>query len=183
VTSVLRGVTLVSAIVVAAAALICGWGYWRVSTRADVHVAVHDVALRTDRQRYGSIIAGELAFKDASGAAVATARIDESLGIVSMIHPIVGDCRPEERVGGEAWRDCYEMQSRWLISWVRDVRGARVTFNSCAIENVPVEIAESRGAWWLWWVPAPHLDNSPSTHFNLTLWVDSAQCRAAESVR
>jgi hypothetical protein len=114
--------------------MVLGWGYWHVSTHADVHVAL--------------AIAGR---KNARAV------------------------RPG--------RACYDAQSRWFITWVRRTRSARVRFGACTIEPVPVALEESRDAWWLWWVPAPHIDNSASTHFNLTLWIDSARCSAAGSVQ
>ena len=163
-------------------AAILGWGYWHVSTHANVHVSLWDVALKTDRQLYGSLRAADVAFRDEGGGTLANARADERWG-VSMVHPTAGDCRREEREGGDAWQRCFETQSRWLDTWVRHARSARVSFESCVIEKVPVELEESRDAWWLWWVPLPHIDNSTSTHFELTLWVDSAKCRAAERVR
>lgn len=46
---------------------------------------------------------------------------------------------------------------------------ARVSFDACTIERVPVQVEESRDRWWLWWVPTPHLDNSASTQFELTV--------------
>ena len=170
-------------VVIAMVVAILGWGYWHVTTHADVHVSLWDVALKTDRQLYGSLLAAELAFRDERGRTLANARADKPWGTVSMVHPTVGDCRREEQEGGEAWRQCYETTSRWLDTWARQVRSARISFDSCTIEKVPVVLDESRDAWWLWWVPVPHIDNSSSTHFDLTLWIDSTSCRAAESVR
>ena len=167
----------------AAIAAILGWAYWRVTTHADVHVALHDVALKTERQLYGSLLAADVLFKDGSGSTLAAARVDAPLGVVSMIHPVVGDCRAEERVGGDAWHTCYETQSRWLSEWLPLVRSARVRFGACTIENVPVSVERSRDRWWLWWIPSPHLDNSTSTRFTVTLWIDGASCRAAAPVR
>jgi hypothetical protein len=90
--------------------------------------------------------------------------------------PQVGDCRREERQGGTAWRQCFDTQSRWLITWVRQVHHATVATDACTIATVPVLLEESRDAWWLWWVPHPHLDNSTLTHFTMTLRIDSANC-------
>ena len=163
-------------------AVVLGWGYWHVTTHADVYVALYDVALKTERQLYGSLRAADVLFKDAAGGSLAAARAEQPLGIVLMIHPTVGDCRAEERIGGDAWRTCYEAQSRWLSGWLPHVRRARVSFGGCTIEEVPVFAERSRDRWWLWWIPVPHIDNSASTHFNLTLWIDSARCRAARPV-
>jgi hypothetical protein len=164
-------------------AAILGWGYWHVSTHADVHVSLWDVALKTDRQLYGSLVAADVLFRDEAGTELAAARADHPTGLVSIIHPAVGDCRQEERAGGDAWRQCYETHSRWISRWARHARTARVTFGMCTIDSLPVEVEESRGDWWLWWVPTPHIDNSASTHVELAVWIDSAQCRAAEPVR
>jgi hypothetical protein len=174
---------MMSAVMGAVVLTILGWGYWHVSTHADVHVSLWDVALKTDRQLYGSLAAADVVFLDETGTVLANARADKPSGIVSMIHPTAGDCRREEREGGEAWRQCYDTQARWFITWARDTRGARVSFDACVMERVPVQVEESRDKWWLWWVPAPHIDNSASTHFALALWVDSANCRAAAPVR
>jgi hypothetical protein len=153
-----------------------------VSSRAYAHVSLYDVSLKSDRQLYGWALGADLVFRDATGTALATARVDKPLGTVSMIHPTVGDCRREERQGGDAWSACFDTQARWLMTWVPHVRSARVRVGSCTIEKVPVMPEESRDDWWLWWVPLPHIDNSTLTHFELTLWIDSAKCRAAESV-
>jgi len=167
---------ILAAIVVAVLAL----GYWHVSTRADVHVSLRDVGLKTERQLSGPLLAADVLFRDDTGRALAHARADKPHGLVSIVHPTAGDCRREEREGGEAWRQCYETHSRWFMTWARQVRTARVSFDACTIERIPVQVEESRGQWWLWWVPAPHIDNSASTHFELTLTVDSANCRAAD---
>lgn len=170
-------------VMLATIAGVLGSAYWRVTTHADVHVALHDVALKTERQLYGSLLAADLLFKDAAGAPLAAAKVDRPLGLVSMIHPSVGDCRAEERVGGETWEACCEAQSRWLSDWLPQVRNARVRFDTCTIENVPVSVERSRDRWWLWWIPTPHIDNSTSTHFNLTMWIDSARCQGAAPVQ
>jgi hypothetical protein len=179
-----RALAIASGVMFAAiVAGILAWGYWHVSTHGDVHVSLWDVALKTDRQLYGSLVAADVVFRDEAGGTLAIARAEKPLGMVSIVHPVVGDCRREEREGGEVWRQCYETQSRWLMTWARDVRSARVSFDGCAIERVPAQLEESRDRWWLWWVPVPHIDNSTSTHFDLTLWVDSTGCRAAEPIR
>jgi hypothetical protein len=142
---------------------------------------LHDVSLKSDRQLYGDVTEADVVFRDAAGTALATARADKPLGIVSMVHPTVGDCRREERIGGAAWSACFDTQSRWQMTWVPHVRSARVRLGSCTIETVPVVRKASRDRWWLWWVPLPHIDNSTLTHFELTLWIDSVNCRAAQS--
>ena len=155
------------------------WGYWQVSSRAALRVSLYDVALKSERQAYGSVLAADVTFNAPRGQTLANGRADKPWGVVSMVHPEVGDCRQEERRGGSAWQQCFDAQSRWLLTWVPRARTARVRLDTCTIETVPVVIEESRDAWWLWWVPLPHIDNSTYTHFNLTMWIDSAHCRPA----
>jgi hypothetical protein len=104
---------------------------------------------------------------------------------VSICHPDVGDCRKVEqeasssREGMAAWQECYEAKSRWFVTWVRQVRFASMNLDHCRLDRVPVSIEESKEDWWLWWVPLPHIGGAPYTYFNLTLWVDSSNCRPA----
>jgi hypothetical protein len=157
------------------------WGYWHATSHAVLQVALYDIALKNDRQAYGSVLAADVDFKDATGKILAHGRADKPWGTMSMVHPTAGDCRREEREGGVAWQQCFAVQSRWLITWTRQARQASVRLDTCTIHHVPVLVEESRDAWWLWWVPLPHIDNSTYTHFKFTLWVDSARCRAAET--
>jgi hypothetical protein len=171
----LAGGLLLGALVTAA----FGWGYWRVSSHGDLQVQLYDVALASDRQLYGVVLAADLIFNDANGNGLARGRAEKPWGVVSLLHPEAGDCRKEEREGGAAWQGCFAAQSRWLMTWVRQVRHATVRLDSCIMDQVPVQREESRDAWWLWWVPHPHLDNSTRTHFKLSLWIDSSTCQPA----
>ena len=149
-------------------------GYWRATRYGDLWVTVHDVAGANDRQLSEWLTTGDLEFTDAAGRLLAKGSADNR-----MTHPTLGDCRAEERQGGGAWQQCFAGHSRWFMTWVRSARRATVRVNACAIGNVPVAVDESKDLWWLWWVPAPHLDNSARTHFRLTLWIDSAKCLPA----
>jgi len=171
---------IVGALIVAA----LGWGYWHVTSHAALHVALYDVGLKNDRQAYGQVLAADLVFTDANGATLAKARADKSMGIVSVIHPQVGDCRREEREASanrEAWSQCFDTQSRWLLTWVPQVRYASVDLGSCRI-LAPVVIEESREDWWLWWIPLRHVGGAPYTYFELAVWIDSGNCRAAQPI-
>ena len=166
-----------------------GWGYWQARTRGALQIYLYDVALKTDRQLYGSLPSAEVVFKDDGGAELASAGTGPPLGIVSVRHPQVGDCRAEERAasldraGMEAWTRCFGTQSRWLRTWVRRARYADVRTGECRVERVPVVLEESRDKWWLWWVPLPHIGGAPYTYFTLSLWIDSRACGAASSPR
>jgi len=89
---------LVALLVVAAlAGGVLGWGYWRAVTHGTVHIAVHDVALRTDRQLYGDVRSAAVVFKNAGDAVLASASADPTFGVFTIRHPT--DCRREEREG------------------------------------------------------------------------------------
>lgn len=169
------------AVLVAAAAAILGWGYWHAATHGVLHVALNDVSLRNERQLYGSVTSAELVLADAAGRMLASAHADVPLGVVSVRHPTVGDCRSAER--GAGWQECFETQSRWLRTWVREARFASVKLANCEIDRVPVSLEERNQEWWLWWVPLVHVGGKPYTYFNLTLWVDSRNCRPAAAPR
>ena len=167
---------LISAAVIAAVPL---WGYFQARSHGTAYVSIHDLALKTDRQVYGWVRRADLTFRDAAGTPLARGTADSRF-----VHPEVGDCRAEERQGRRAWSNCFEAQSRWLMTWARRVHHATVRLDDrCTIEAVPVSLEESRDAWWLWWVPHPHLDNSTFTHFDMTMRIDSAACRPAEAQR
>lgn len=164
-------VTVVGAVLILAAA---GWGYWHAGSHGWLLVHVNDIALKSETRLYGSIDTAEVTFRDATGRLLATGTDSR------MVHPTAGDCRPEEREGGPAWRECFETQSQWFMTWVRQIQTAMVRLENCTIHQVPAVIEESRDRWWLWWVPHPHLDNSARTHFTVTMWIDSGDCRPAD---
>jgi hypothetical protein len=166
---------------------VLGWGYWHVSTHGDVNVSLNDVGLKNDRQLWGKVTAADLVLKDASGATLARAKAEPPLGIVWLQHPVVGDCRPEERQAssgdGAAWRTCIGAKMRWVPAWIRQVRHVRVALDGCTIEQAPVTLEAYRDAWWLWWLPLPHVGGSPYTYYALAVWIDSRACRAVAPVR
>jgi hypothetical protein len=167
---------------------VLGWGYWHVSVYGDANVSLNDVGLKTDRQLWGRPLAADLVFKDASEAMLARAKAEPSLGIVWIQHPIVGDCRQHEKQastgeGMAAWRQCIDTKMRWVPTWIRQVRHVRVALDGCTIEQAPVSLEAYRDAWWLWWVPLPHIGGAPYTYFSLAVWFDSRACRAVAPVR
>jgi hypothetical protein len=168
-----------------AALTVLGWGYWHASSHATLHVSLYDVALKNERQAYGQVLAADLVFKDASGTMLAKGKASGPYGVVSVEHPQVGDCRREEQAtlmdaaARSAWRQCFETQSRWLTTWVPELRSADVNFGDCRIARAPVSLRASKGDWWLWWLPLPHSGGPPYTYLDATLWVDSARCAAA----
>jgi hypothetical protein len=168
----------------ALAAAVLGWGYWHVSTHAALHASVYDLALKNERQAYGEVKPAVIVFNDAAGSVLGRGKVEAPIGVFSIEHPQVGDCRREEREQPPTgWKRCFETQSRWLATWVRQARSAEVSFAGCRIERVPVTLDEYRDAWWLWWIPLPHVGGAPYTSFHANVWVDSRTCRASAAVR
>jgi len=166
-----------------------GWGYWHVSTHGDVNVSLNDVGLKTERQLWGKPSAAQVVFQDASGTTLARGAAEPPQGIVWIQHPVIGDCRREERqassgeAGMAAWQECIGTKMRWVPTWIRQVRHVRVTLDGCTIERAPVSLDAYRDAWWLWWLPLPHVGGAPYTYYALAVWIDSRACRAVDPVR
>ena len=173
----------ISALVIAAA---LGWGYWHAVTHASLNVSIHDVALKTDRQRYGHVTDAEIIFLDDAGNELARGGVHPPIGVFAIRHPQAGDCREYEIWTGsdaqarEAWRQCFQTISRWLVMWVEAAHRATVTVGSCRIADVPVSLQVYRDGWWLWWAPLPHVGGNPYTLYSLALTIDSAHCITAE---
>lgn len=179
---------LLAALLVALIAGVLGWGYWHVRAYGDVNVSLNDVGLKTDRQLWGKAVAADLELKNPSGATLARAKAEPPLGSVWIQHPVVGDCRQYEKQasigeGLAAWRQCIDTKMRWVPTWILQVGHARVALPGCTIEQAPVSVEAYRDAWWLWWVPLPHIGGSPYTYFSLAVWFDSRACRAVDPVR
>lgn len=60
---------------------------------------------------------------------------------------------------------------------VRDVNTIDLKFGNCQLERIPVKIKESKGDWWLWWVPHPHIGGRPYTRFTMSIQVDGNECK------
>jgi len=180
-----RGAWKALLVIAAVAVTALGWGYWHAASHGALDVLVYDLSLKNDRQAYGRVSRAELAFMDAAGTVLANGSAGEPSGMVSIRHPAIGDCRREEREAFasaqamQAWRQCFKTQSRWLMTWVPQARYATVDLGKCRIEKVPVSLEQFKEAWWLWWVPHPHIGGAPYTYFKFTLQIDAGKCRAA----
>ena len=120
---------------------------------------------------------------DSGGNVLAEGKSDSRHGVVYLSHPEVGFCVEEEsrafisKENRKKWYDCYEKQSKWLMGWVKSVKYMELAFDKCHLKKIPVSVSESKGDWWLWWVPHPHIGGKPSTYFNIGISVDGANCR------
>jgi len=171
------------------AALILGYGYWHVSSYGWLDIWLNDVS---QTNTTGRVLNAELVFLDGTGTTLAWGRTDETLGIVFIYHPQVGDCSreyreyretPSSREAWKAWDQCKNTQSRWLMTWARELRYLDLNVGDCRLKRVPVSVEEDRDMWWLWWVPLPHIGGVRDTAFTFTLRFDSVACRAIQRPR
>ena len=154
------------------------YGYWHVTTHGSVHISVY-----TNSSEGGlrSLHVDEVTLLGPSGEVLARGRSEPRTRVVYLEHPRVGSCLEAEQTattsqsGRNAWQTCFETHSRWVVTWARDVRAAKLSFDDCAV-TAPVEIRESSDEWWLWWLPHPHLGGKPYTYFSLVLSVGSEAC-------
>ena len=176
----------VSLLLLAAPATLLGWGYWHARTHATLNLSLYDVSLKNDRQAYGRVEKADIGFVNAEGKVLAQGSIREPYGVLALYHPEIGDCSRYERQASsdsqarEDWQRCFKAQSRWLTTWVHDVRYVTVEMNQCRVERLPVLLRKYTESWWLWWVPLPHIGGKPYTHVELTGKLDSVACRASE---
>lgn len=154
------------------------YGFWHVSTYGWLVVSLRDVAAG----KYEPVKNAELIFLDSDANKLAEGRSFSLYGVVYLNHPEVGFCVEEEGRGSysgddrENWYVCYEKQAQWIISWVKKAKYVDLAFDSCSLQRIPVSVVESKGDWWLWWVPLPHLAGKAVTNFYINIRVDRDKC-------
>ncbi len=159
---------------------VLAYGYWYASTYGWLEVSIRDVS----ENSYYSIKNAEITFYDSSNQALAEGRSDGGIGVVYLKHPEAGYCVEEEsrkpfsKDDRQSWYDCYEKQAKWTAKWAGKVRYVDVKFGDCNLRRIPVKVTESKGDWWLWWVPLPHQGGKPTGYFGIIIRVDGPECRA-----
>jgi hypothetical protein len=171
------------AVIISIASGLLGYGYWHNATHGSLYVSVMDVS---DRERATSVSDGEIALLDAGGSVLAKVAAPPQYGAFLISAPAPYACNDVERQAPfsteaqGAWRRCFDGQSRWLMTWIRQVRQADVDVAGCRLQNVPVRLFEHDDTWWLWWVPLPHIGGKPYTSFSVHLRLDRARCTVAK---
>jgi hypothetical protein len=161
------------------------YGFYHERTHGSLYVNLNDSAQQGNQRR---IFKDEITFLDGNGQTLARAKSDDKYGVVRLIHPVVGDCVSEEQSASSApdgqkkWRACFEQQSTWLMSWVRQARYAIVKLDSCTAQRIPISIRESGDNWWLWWVPLRHIGGLPYRYFSVTFSIDRTKCAVVDGI-
>lgn len=155
------------------------YGYWHGSSHGTLYVSALDVS---DRQRPRPINDAELRFLDSAGKELAQARAEGPYGVVYLTQPALYSCHEIEKQAipssqsREAWGICFERQSRWLITWAREVRYIDMQSGVCRLQKIPVAVSEYADDWWIWWLPLPHAGGKPYTSFSMSITVNLERC-------
>jgi hypothetical protein len=161
-------------------AIVLGYGYWHAKTHGALNVSIYDLS---HKQTFALLKDTAVVLKDEGGTVLATGKSDSRYGTVYLSHPETGSCYDAERKatgskeGMNNWQRCFRQQSTWLMEWVRQARFVDIQLKDCRLGNIPVSIKEYSDAWWMWWVPLPHVGGKPYTYFSLTLRLDPVACR------
>lgn len=164
------------------AAAVLGYGYWFAATHGAVLISVVDVS---DRNHVGDLRSVDVSFLDASGQTLAKAQSDPKYGVVVLSSPARYACHeielraPFSDEARKQWDECFARQSRWVPTWIRNVRAVTLESGTCRIERLPVMVTVYPDTWWLWWVPLRHIGGNPYTTFAIVIEVDRrSRCRA-----
>jgi hypothetical protein len=133
-------------------------GYWHTVTHGVFEVRLRDLSGGDVRHPDASVT-----FRDKRGRALAEFATDASSpGVFYVSEPSTYICREIEKrasfeIGGhEAYRDCWERQSRWIVSWGTEVKYADARIGDCRWDRASVALsvdADGPGAWWRWLDP------------------------------
>lgn len=170
-------IRIVGAVLVVSVSAALVYGYWFGRTHGALSITVLDVS---DREHSKDVKRVDLSFQDPSGTVLAEAEGAEDFGAITVSSPSTYSCRDLERraatVTQEEWAPCFERQSRWLPTWVRDVKSVDIRVDSCSIHRFPIIVSEHPDTWWLWWVPLRHIGGKPYTSFSFLILFSRASC-------
>ena len=150
---------------------VLGYGWWHSATHATFNVTLRDVAAK---DKFGPVTGARLAFLDETGKVLATAKTDETYGVVWASHPVMGYCGPN--LPQAAYATCFRAHAEWLLTWVPLATRVNIVIGDCRIERAPIRFEAYRDSMWTWWIPLPHVGGTPYTHFNAFLQINSETC-------
>lgn len=160
------------------AALIAGYGYWRVNSQGTIHIDLRDVAAQ---EQYGNILNARLALLDVSGKRLATGKTDGKFGVLLIAHPQAGYCGSD--LQHSEYLKCHKALSTWLMVWAREVRYVELAFDNCRFQRIPLQFSAYQAGMLTWWVPLPHVGGDPYTMFNAALTVNGKTCTLSDRNR
>lgn len=155
------------------------YGYWHVSSHGSLYISVMDLS---DPKHARPIPEAELWFLDSANHVLAQAKADNSSGVISISQPASYACQEFEHLPfspktTEQWRLCFKKQSRWLMTWIKQVKSAHLKSNTCWLPEIPISVSSHTDSWWFWWVPLRHIGGKPYSHFSITIMINHNHCR------
>lgn len=159
-------------------ALFLGYGWWHEQTHASM---TFTVSARVARDTTVFVRNVQLTLYDSSGAFLAEARSLDAIGAIYVTRPTEYYCHDVElaasRTGDHAaWNACFQRYSKWMATWGDRVAYARVEIGSCRIERFPVTARRYGDAWWLWWLPLPHVGGTPYGYYSVSIALEPDAC-------
>ena len=167
-------------IVAAAVFGVLAFGYWHSTTHATFYISLKMAGEIDDTDP--SAARAKVQFLDSNGSVLADGARDRQYGFIRLIHPVYGDCHDVEKLAAfskdarESWQECFEHQSRWIAKWIGDVSNINVKYENCLVQNRPITVSRSSTAWYLWWIPHPHIGGKPYSDYSATLTIDKEDC-------
>jgi hypothetical protein len=158
---------------------VLAYGYWFSVTHGSLYITVMDIS---DREHPWDARPVQLVFRDSTGKVLAEAATSDTGDPVSVTSPAIYSCREIEKRGisspetREDWATCFDRQSRWLPSWVRNATFVEIRSSSCTFLQMPVSVSEHPDTWWLWWVPLRHIGGKPYTSFSFLILFNRTSC-------
>lgn len=154
-----------------------GYGYWFDRTHGTLYVSVTNA--ENGDQPVKDV---RLSFRSADGSVLARAAAVGPYDVVSLTEPSEYSCQEIEvrALQGadtrEEWQRCFSRQSRWIPTWINRAATIDVGAGSCEIRNAPVSISRYSDAWWLWWLPLPHIGGMPYASYGVYLRLHPTSC-------
>lgn len=150
--------------------VLIGYGYF--------HALTHGSFFLVLKSEKGILKSIPIEFLDAHEKLLAKGRTDDTYGIVSVENPVRGYCNPAESrlvysvEESQRWRECFEEESKWVITWMDQAQFLRLKTPLCEAEVYPLKVVKTLSDWWIWWLPLPHSFGKPYSYYSLS--IDSA---------
>ncbi|MCU7833934.1 MAG: hypothetical protein KZQ83_01685 [gamma proteobacterium symbiont of Taylorina sp.] len=164
-------------ILVVTVGFVLSYGYWHSITHGSIYIDLKYKA--SVKEKFLSKI--DVSFLDVAGKVLAKGISNKNYHYIELIQPVIGNCHDLVRSGSnketrKLWYDCYEKQSTWMMTWIKDVSQIVVSHENCSSKKVPIIFSGSNSEWLLWWVPHPHIGGKPYSYFRASIDLEKHDC-------
>jgi hypothetical protein len=175
---VTRALLLAVALLAGGLSALMAYGYWHVNAHGWLHFAARD---HRERSAPRPITSTGISLLDDAGTELARLVTDERHGVGFIASPkeYICDSPRGPSMPHQERLACLRKQARWVMTWARKARYARLGLGACSFSALPVAVGEYTESWLIWWVPLPHVFGRPYTLFNISLDVDGGTCSPA----